>query len=90
MYKTKEWKKIRKLILIKQGGMCARCKTRPAYFVHHKEYLTDQNYTDFRIGLSEDNLEALCIECHNEEHHPSGSIRKDVTFNEYGDMIERT
>lgn len=89
LYKTPEWKKIRKLVLIKQGGICARCKIRPAYFVHHKVHLTDDNYTDVSIGLHEDNLEALCKECHNDEHNPSGSIRRDVKFDEDGNMIAK-
>lgn len=86
-YQTKEWKAVRKVILIKQGGLCARCKKRPAYHVHHKIYLTDLNYQDPLIALHEDNLEGLCKECHNDEHHPSGSIRRDVSFDENGDMV---
>lgn len=88
-YQTKEWKAVRKVILIKQGGLCARCKKRPAYHVHHKIHLTDLNYKDPMISLHEDNLEGLCKECHNDEHHPSGSIRRDVSFDENGDMIQK-
>lgn len=87
-YKTKEWKKLRKLIIISQGGICARC-SNPAVYVHHKEYLTDENYLDPMIALNPDNLEGLCMDCHNEEHNPTLSIRSDVKFDDDGNLIER-
>ena len=36
---------------------------------HHKRYLTRENINDAGITLSWDNLEALCRDCHNKEHH---------------------
>ena len=87
-YKTTEWLKIRKLVIINQGGICSRC-SNPAYFVHHKEYLTDDNYLDPNISMNMNNLEALCIECHNEEHHPSISTRQGLKFDDKGNIIQR-
>ena len=87
-YQTKEWKKIRKLVIIKQGGICNRC-SNPAYYVHHKIYLTDNNYLDPSISMSMDNLEGLCISCHNEEHNPSNTTRQGLVFDKDGNIIPK-
>ena len=72
-YNSKEWQRCRKEYLAMVGGVCERCEKkgliRPAKIVHHKEYITVNNITDPMILLSFDNLEAVCQECHNEEHH---------------------
>ena len=58
--------------------------------VHHKVYLTDSNFTDPNISLNWDNLEYLCITCHNKEHSPKDTeVRKDVSFDEYGNVVRR-
>lgn len=36
-----------------------------AYFVHHKEYITDLNYEDDNVFFNIDNTESLCKKCHN-------------------------
>ena len=63
---------------------CERCG-RPAQICHHKRYLNDVNVHDPSVALNPDNLEALCIECHNAEHGP----RHDVTvFDDAGNVVE--
>lgn len=57
----------------------------PAYFVHHKEYVTDKNYEDENVFFNIDNLESLCKMCHNEEHFSS---KEEYTFDENGDVIK--
>ncbi|MUT97757.1 MAG: HNH endonuclease [Subdoligranulum sp.] len=56
-----------------KGYLCERCSTPDdpvtAKIAHHKTYLTKQNINDPYIALSWDNLEALCQDCHNKEHH---------------------
>ena len=46
-YKSKQWQKVRNLKLSIQP-FCERCLAngiyKPAYIVHHKEYITDKNY----------------------------------------------
>lgn len=88
-YKTRAWKDTRQQIIIRQGGICCRCKKRPAVYVHHTVYLTDSNFNDPTIALNPDNLEGLCMTCHNEEHNPSSSHRNDVLFDANGDLISR-
>ena len=40
----------------------------PGYIVHHKEYIDLDNINDPSVLLSFENLEYLCMNCHNEEH----------------------
>ena len=71
-YKTREWKDCRTGYLDKVNHLCERCLANglyvPARFVHHKIYLTRENYKHPEISLNFDNLEALCFDCHNNEH----------------------
>lgn len=103
LYKSKAWKEIRKYIWIKQSCTCNRCK-RAVYvdglsqwippekrltgIVHHKKYLTDTNYTDPIIAYNEDNLEGICIDCHNQEHFNKRVIRKGLWFDEQGNLTD--
>lgn len=104
IYKTKSWKDIRKYIWLKQQCLCARCN-KPVYvsgitdyipkdkrvkgIVHHKIYLNDYNYQDNNIAFNEDNLEGLCIDCHNNEHFSKGTIRNDLMFDDYGNIVPK-
>ena len=84
-YKSKEWQRCRSEYLSRVGGLCERCEAkgiiRPARIVHHKDYIDINNITDPSVLLSFDNLEALCQDCHNMEHHPSSRRYK---IDEYG------
>lgn len=88
-YHSQRWKKLRKLKLIQEGGLCERCKKKgiavPAYIVHHKEYVTDQNYKDEEIFFNIDNLETLCLDCHNKEHFQEES---EFDFDINGDIVK--
>lgn len=87
-YYSKRWRRLRhqKLIL---NPLCERCAKRriyvPAYFVHHKEYITDKNYEDDNVFFNIDNLESLCKKCHQREHF---ATKVDYIFNENGDLIK--
>lgn len=74
-YVSDVWRKCRRAYLEKVGGLCERCKARgiirKADHVHHRERLTRKNINDPSISLSWENLEALCEDCHREEHHPT-------------------
>ena len=62
---------------------CERCG-KPAQICHHKKYLDDVNVHDPSVALSFDNLEALCIDCHNAEH----GLRHDVAlFDDAGEIV---
>lgn len=62
---------------------CERCG-RPAQICHHKKHLDDVNVHDPTVALSFDNLEALCIDCHNTEH---GSPRDLPLFSPAGEIV---
>ena len=103
-YNSTAWKRTRKSIWIKQNLLCNRCH-KPVYvdglsewlpkekrrigIVHHIEYLTNDNVYDDNISLNENNLEGICKECHEEEHHKDLSTRKDYKFDEEGNLIKR-
>lgn len=89
---------------MKQQCLCNRCN-KPVYvsglsdyipidkrvkgIVHHKIYLDNNNYTNEYIAFNEDNLEGLCIDCHNNEHFSSTVIRNDLMFDEYGNIVPK-
>ena len=71
-YKSKEWQRCRAAYISSVGGLCERCQhngiIRPGKIVHHKDYISVENITDPSILLNPDNLEYLCMDCHNAEH----------------------
>lgn len=71
-YKSKAWSHTRDAYLSSVGRLCERCLKkglyRPAIIVHHKVYLTPENINNPEIALAWQNLEALCRECHEDEH----------------------
>ena len=81
-YKSKAWQETRYAYLSSQHFICERCGC-PAKIVHHKKYITPANINDPYITLSWDNLEALCQECHNEEHLQEYN---QTFFNEDGEI----
>lgn len=68
LYLSKAWEDTRAAYLLSQQCICERCG-EPAKIVHHKVWLTRDNINDLYIALGWNNLEALCQDCHNKEHH---------------------
>ena len=81
-YNSPAWRSTRVNYLKKVGGLCERCMKKglyvPAEIVHHKKWLTPENINDPRITLSFDNLEALCRQCHEEEHAEENSLGRQM------------
>lgn len=71
-YKSRRWQACRAAYLRSVGGLCERCLRkglyRPAVIVHHKVYITPETIDNPDITLSWSNLEAVCRECHEDEH----------------------
>ncbi|TCO69513.1 HNH endonuclease [Marinisporobacter balticus] len=88
-YKSKAWKKCREGYIKSVFGLCERCK-RPGYIVHHKTKLTPNNINDLYLTLSWENLEYLCQDCHNKEHHSNHKeiTREGLMFDEKGNLIQ--
>lgn len=78
--KDSRWRKCRDAYAQMQGWVCERCLNRNVipyedskdyykqFIVHHKIYLTRENIANPEISLNFDNLELVCINCHNKEH----------------------
>lgn len=69
-----------------QHYLCERCG-EPAKIVHHKIWLTPKNIHEQSITLCWDNLEALCQDCHNKEHHAKNVRAKRYAFTADGELI---
>lgn len=76
-YKSKEWRKCRIAVLIRDHHLCQPClrkgRVTTANTVHHIKPLESHP----ELALDEDNLESICPTCHNQEHPEKGS-RKPV------------
>lgn len=74
VYNTPRWKALREKILDKSGGLCVECEkkglTREAVIVHHRKPWKEGRNESERNALiwDENNLEAVCIPCHNVLH----------------------
>ncbi|WP_274964240.1 HNH endonuclease signature motif containing protein [Tepidanaerobacter syntrophicus] len=90
-YKSKAWHKCREAYIAARQGLCERCAAqgviRAGEIVHHKEWLTPSNINDPSITLNFDNLELLCMDCHNKEHRKQLPISNEIVFDEYGNVV---
>lgn len=79
-YSSKAWQKCRASYMKKVGGLCERCLKKglytPAVIVHHKVWLGPENIGDPSVTMNFDNLEALCRNCHEEEHAEANNRAK--------------
>ena len=88
-YKSKAWIKCRLAFMTGKFFICERCGGA-ATIAHHKLYLTPQNINDPSITLNWDNLESLCQDCHNKEHHGSSEdmTSEGLEFNQWGELVK--
>lgn len=67
-YKSKQWLSLRLIALERDNNECQECKRNGKYHkaenVHHKKEVKTHPY----LALDINNLECLCIRCHNEIH----------------------
>ena len=83
-YNSKAWRRVSAAYMSSKLYTCERCG-KPAQICHHKKHLDDVNVHDPTVALNPDNLEALCIECHNAEH----GLRHDITvFDSAGNVVD--
>lgn len=91
-YRSKVWERTRTLYAKQCGGLCERCLSigiyTPGKIVHHKIYLDDMKLKNPDIALSFDNLEMLCQDCHNKEHHKTEPARR-YSFDAQGNIISK-
>ena len=92
-YNSKQWKDCRKSYISKVHGLCEHClendKHVPGYIVDHIEEITPVNINDPEITLNHDNLQYLCLECHNTKTFGKDVevIREGLEFDRDGNII---
>ena len=88
-YKSKQWKKCRKLYAASVGGLCEICWENgvvvPGEIVHHKIHLTPDNIDNPGITLNWDNLQLVCRDCHAKIHR--GEQERRYIIDEIGRVI---
>ncbi len=82
-YKGKQWKEVSRLYMSSKNYVCERCGG-VGEICHHKKYITPRNINNPEITLNMDNLECLCMDCHNKEH---GCKRSRAVFDEEGNVV---
>lgn len=92
-YNSKAWKKCRESYIAKVHGLCEHClkegKHVPGYIVDHIKEITPYNINDPNITLNHDNLQYLCLPCHNKKTFGEDYevVRDGLTFDENGDLV---
>ena len=81
-YRRPAWRRCRAAFIKHRvsldGGMCQRCGEQLGRIVHHRIHLTREMVDDPAIAYGFDNLELVCLDCHNIEHgitHRSIGVR---------------
>lgn len=91
-YNSVAWKHCRMAYIKNVNGLCERClakgRIRTGDIVHHKIPLTPANVNDPTVTLNHENLEYLCITCHNDEHVGGEVVREGLSFDAHGQLIE--
>jgi 5-methylcytosine-specific restriction enzyme A len=86
-YASKSWKECRLSYIRSVFGQCEHCD-EPGYIVDHITEITPQNINDPYITLNHDNLQYLCLPCHNKKTFGKYDVvRDDVTFDIEGNLI---
>jgi len=91
-YRSKQWLKARAGYIASVNGLCERCLKKsiytPGYIVHHKKPITPDNIHDHNITLNWDNLEYVCLKCHNYIHYGQYDMRDGVKFDNDGNIVQ--
>jgi len=88
-YHSTAWKRLSRTFLLSKNYICERCG-KPAEIAHHRRYLNAENVLNPDISLNPDNLEALCLDCHNTEHFgQGGATAAGLAFDQHGDLIRK-
>lgn len=88
-YNSKAWKDCRaSYIATIWNGLCEHCKDATGYIVDHIIEINEHNISDPMITLNHDNLQYLCLVCHNKKTFEKYSVmREDVRFDLNGDIV---
>lgn len=66
-YSSRKWLAVRDTVRKRDGMVCQKCGKDVVgrYIVDHIKPLTMSNYKDYDVAYNLDNLQLLCISCHN-------------------------
>lgn len=85
-YNSAAWVKTSKAYAASRLFICERCgEPAKKYVVHHKRHLTPQNINDPAVALSWDNLQLLCLDCHNTTHY--AKQKRKIFFDSSGQVV---
>ncbi|URZ06478.1 HNH endonuclease [Clostridium felsineum] len=92
-YASSKWRSLRFNLIMERSNskgivICEKCKKpilKPIdVHGHHKIELTPENVNDYSISLNPDNIELICHECHDKEHHRFGYRPSKRVYLVYG------
>ena len=88
-YNSSQWRKCRaSYISTVPGGLCEHCQDSMGYIVDHITEINMHNINDPNITLNHDNLQYLCLQCHNTKtFRKHSSLRDGFIFNSDGDLV---
>ena len=82
LYKSKEWRELRRTLIQERGARCERCGKvvgdTSRMIADHIIELTPDNVQDVMIALNQDNVQLICEDCHNLKHQRFGYVSKKV------------
>lgn len=88
IYHTTKWRKLRKAYYYSQYGICEHCHGM-GKIVDHIEPITKENLNDPFITFGWENLQLLCVPCHNKKTFKKDfAIRNGFGFDLEGNLIE--
>ena len=93
-YDSRQWQDCRRSYISKVHGLCEHClkegKHVSGYIVDHVIEITPSNINDVEITLNHQNLQYLCLACHNTKHFGKDVevIREGLAFDTDGNIIE--
>lgn len=73
-YNSPEWRRLSTQYMVDVAYRCERC-SKIATDVHHKKPIQTDEGWERRFDYT--NLEALCVDCHNKEHHRFIRTKRD-------------
>ena len=86
-YNSTAWKKARALYLTSQLNICEDCGGI-ACIVHHIKHITPANINNPEITLNQNNLKAVCVDCHSAIHAGRTKL-SGIAFDEIGNVIKQ-
>lgn len=89
-YDSKAWQDCRDYYINKRvqkdGGLCEHCKSSLGYIVDHIKEINASNIDNAYITLNHDNLQYLCLDCHNKKTFSKDNTRR-VIFDDDGNPM---